>query len=116
LALGLFEENVERIYTTYSEIKLMGIMDDEDSTNVALYVDFVPNCGNKYLMGCCDGGLKLYDFEKEVLINSWENLYSSYCDCIQFLSFPIDLETPDSQGFWLITKGVEEMSNENEGR
>lgn len=67
------------------------------------------------MMACCDAGLKLYDFESEDMINSWPNLYSSHCDCIRFISSPVDLDIPDSQDFWLISKGVEEMNSDNEG-
>lgn len=40
---------------------------DEETTNMALGLSFVPHCGNKYFMSAADGGVKIYDFEKEVV-------------------------------------------------
>jgi hypothetical protein len=40
---------------------------DEETTNMALSLSFMPNCGNKYFMSAADGGVKIYDFEKEVV-------------------------------------------------
>jgi len=40
---------------------------DEVTTNMALSLSFLPNCGNKYFMAAADEGIKIYDFENEVV-------------------------------------------------
>jgi hypothetical protein len=43
---------------------------------------FLPNSGNKYFIAACDDGLKLFDFENAVMIQSFPGINSCYCDCV----------------------------------
>ncbi|KAI8099614.1 WD40-repeat-containing domain protein [Halteromyces radiatus] len=61
-------------------------MEDEE-TCMAFTVSFLPNAGNKYFLAACDEHLRLYDFEHGKLIQTFENLYSSYCDCGKFINW-----------------------------
>jgi len=56
-------------------------------TCMAFTVSFVPNTGNKYFIGACDGHLKLYDFENAQVVQTFEDIYSSYCDCGKFINW-----------------------------
>jgi WD40 repeat protein len=40
----------------------------DDVTCMAFTVSFLPNCGNKYFIGACDDGFRLYDFETNLVI------------------------------------------------
>ncbi|KAI8362685.1 WD40-repeat-containing domain protein [Choanephora cucurbitarum] len=59
----------------------------DGSTCMAFTVSFVPNTGNKYFMAACDEHLRLYDFENECLLQTFEDMYSSYCDCGKFIDW-----------------------------
>ncbi|KAL6073692.1 SH3 and multiple ankyrin repeat domains protein 1 isoform X1, variant 2 [Balamuthia mandrillaris] len=83
---------------------------DEVTTNMALGLSFLPNCGNKYFASAADEGIKIYDFENEVLLQRFDDLYTSYCDCIKFIR-PRDF--PEEDGvYYLITRGVELLSQD----
>ncbi|KAJ1928018.1 hypothetical protein IWQ60_002433 [Tieghemiomyces parasiticus] len=58
---------------------------EDGITCMAFTVSFVPRTGNRYFMGACDEHVKLYDFEHARLLRTFENLYSSYCDCGKFI-------------------------------
>ncbi|KAJ1959479.1 hypothetical protein H4R35_007640, partial [Dimargaris xerosporica] len=58
---------------------------EDGVTCMAFTVSFVPNTGNKYFLGACDDNIKLYDFENATLLKTFENIYSSYCDCGKFI-------------------------------
>ena len=102
------------------------------SDNLSNYVSslaFVPDCGNKYLIAGSDDGIKIFDFEKaEVrspapwwvrprrlthshdhyhhqLLQVFNELYSSFCDCIKFIKSP-DLECGPEEHY-LLTRGCE---------
>ncbi|KAG0233487.1 hypothetical protein BGW42_007444 [Actinomortierella wolfii] len=62
-------------------------------TCMAFTVSFVPNTGNKYFLAACDENLRLYDFENAALLQTFENIYSSYCDCGKFVH-AVDFPTP----------------------
>ncbi|KAI8348687.1 WD40-repeat-containing domain protein [Mortierella sp. GBAus27b] len=67
-------------------------------TCMAFTVSFVPNTGNKYFLAAADENLRLYDFEKETLLQTFENMYSSYCDCGKFITavdFPMPPPVPE---------------------
>ncbi|ORZ25855.1 WD40-repeat-containing domain protein [Absidia repens] len=82
---------------------------DDELTCMAFTISFLPNCGNK-----------LYDFENGKLLQSFENLYTSYCDCgkvIEFLDESLYWESlkdrkkakaaQQEQSAWFITRGAE---------
>ncbi|CDS14390.1 hypothetical protein LRAMOSA06559 [Lichtheimia ramosa] len=58
---------------------------DDGLTCMAFTVSFVPNTGNKLFMAACDAHLRLYDFEEALLLQTFEDIYSSYCDCGKFV-------------------------------
>ncbi|KAF9320937.1 hypothetical protein BG003_004219 [Podila horticola] len=62
-------------------------------TCMAFTVSFVPNTGNKYFLAAADENLRLYDFEHATLLQTFENMYSSYCDCGKFIQ-PVDYPFP----------------------
>ncbi|KAF9166717.1 capsular associated protein [Actinomortierella ambigua] len=62
-------------------------------TCMAFTVSFVPNTGNKYFLAACDENLRLYDFENAALLQTFENIYSSYCDCGKFIQ-AVDFPSP----------------------
>ncbi|KAK3814440.1 MAG: WD40-repeat-containing domain protein [Benniella sp.] len=67
-------------------------------TCMAFTVSFVPNTGNKYFLAAADENLRLYDFEKETLLQTFDNMYSSYCDCGKFITavdFPLPPPIPE---------------------
>ncbi|ORX62961.1 WD40 repeat-like protein [Hesseltinella vesiculosa] len=75
--------SMEDDWTTLIDFKQMG----DGITCMAFTVSFVPNTGNKYFMGACDAHARLYDFEEAQLMQTFENLYSSYCDCGRFVDW-----------------------------
>jgi len=58
---------------------------DATTSNMALSLSFLPDCGNKYFIAAADEGIKMYDFESEVLLQSFPHIYTSYCDCVKFI-------------------------------
>ncbi|KAI7865731.1 WD40-repeat-containing domain protein [Spinellus fusiger] len=60
---------------------------EDGITCMAFTVSFVPNTGNKYFMAACDEHLRLYDFEEAQLLQTFEDIYSSYCDCGKFIKW-----------------------------
>ncbi|KAI8384971.1 WD40-repeat-containing domain protein [Radiomyces spectabilis] len=58
---------------------------EDGVTCMAFTVSFVPNTGNKYFLAACDEHLRLYDFEDNMLLQTFEDMYSSYCDCGKFI-------------------------------
>ncbi|KAF9431009.1 hypothetical protein BGZ94_000476 [Podila epigama] len=61
-------------------------------------VSFVPNTGNKYFLAAADENLRLYDFEHATLLQTFENMYSSYCDCGKFIhavDYPYPMPIPE---------------------
>ncbi|KAG0000618.1 hypothetical protein BGZ65_004212 [Modicella reniformis] len=67
-------------------------------TCMAFTVSFVPNTGNKFFLAAADENLRLYDFENETLLQTFENMYSSYCDCGKFITavdFPMPPPIPE---------------------
>ncbi|KAG1442240.1 hypothetical protein G6F56_011151 [Rhizopus delemar] len=89
---------------------------DENITCMAFTVSFVPNTGNKYFMAAVDEHLRLYDFENAQLLQTFSDLYSSYCDCGKFVRW-LDESLYMKQGeksdeekgeyAWFISRGAE---------
>ncbi|KAF9156148.1 hypothetical protein BG015_007046 [Linnemannia schmuckeri] len=76
----------------WRSLKVMEQMED-GITCMAFTVSFVPNTGNKYFLAAADENLRLYDFEHATLLQTFENMYSSYCDCGKFIQ-PVDFPMP----------------------
>ncbi|CDH56037.1 wd g-beta repeat-containing protein [Lichtheimia corymbifera JMRC:FSU:9682] len=74
---------MESDWTTLVESTRM----DDGETCMAFTVSFVPHTGNKYFVGACDEHLRLYDFEEAKLLQTFESIYSSYCDCGKFIKW-----------------------------
>ncbi|ORX61626.1 WD40 repeat-like protein [Hesseltinella vesiculosa] len=88
----------------------------DELTCMAFTVSFVPNTGNKYFLAACDEHVRLYDFETTKLLQTFENLYSSYCDCGKFINWVDEdqhwekngKKAPKNEQYaWFITRGAE---------
>ncbi|KAI7853079.1 WD40-repeat-containing domain protein [Circinella umbellata] len=88
--------HVEDDWTTLIESTAM----TDGVTCMAFTVSFLPNTGNKYFMAACDESLRLYDFEEAQLLRTFDEMYSSYCDCGKFIT-------------WLDEPKKEEMKEED---
>lgn len=85
-------------------------------TCMAFTVSFVPNTGNKYFIAACDEQLKLFDFEQAMVLQTFPEMYSSYCDCGKFIRW-LDEPTKDESNVefaWFISRGAE-MCNLEDG-
>lgn len=94
---------------------------DDNLTCMAFTVSFLPNTGNKYFLAAVDEHLRLYDFESTKLLQTFSDLYSSYCDCGKFIkwldeakylnkdadSMDIDDEATQDEYAYFITRGAE---------
>jgi WD40 repeat protein len=82
---------------------------DDGITCMAFTVSMVPNTGNKYFLGACDEHIRLYDFEQCTLLQTFADIYSSYCDCGKFISYLNQDQEEDNeeQGAYFISRGVE---------
>ncbi|KAI7905051.1 WD40-repeat-containing domain protein [Cokeromyces recurvatus] len=103
----------------------------DEQTCMAFTVSFVPNTGNKYFIAATDEHLRLYDFEEGVLLQTFSDLYSSYCDCGKFVKWLdesiyfeqqqqqkddiMDVEETTQEKYtWFISRGAE-MCDVSEG-
>ncbi|PWA02527.1 hypothetical protein BB558_001352 [Smittium angustum] len=48
-------------------------------------VSFVPNTGNRFFVAACDERVKLFDMEACKVVQTFDQIYSSYCDCVKFI-------------------------------
>ncbi|KAL1931992.1 hypothetical protein VTP01DRAFT_9048 [Rhizomucor pusillus] len=106
---------------------------EDGVTCMAFTVSFLPNTGNKYFLAACDEHIRLFDFESGQMMQTFEDMYSSYCDCGKFVTWldefadkpvkkeeeeEIDIdkmdEDPAEQYAWFITRGAE-MCDVEEG-
>ncbi|KAI9470667.1 MAG: WD40-repeat-containing domain protein [Benjaminiella poitrasii] len=100
----------------------------DEQTCMAFTISFVPNTGNKYFIAATDEHLRLYDFEEGMLLQTFSDLYSSYCDCGKFVKWldesmyfeqndkdamNIDQSTEERYA-WFISRGAE-MCDVSEG-
>ena len=89
---------------------------DDGITCMAFTVSMVPNTGNKYFLGACDEHIRLYDFEECTLLQTFADIYSSYCDCGKFISYLNHDQEEDDQekegGAYFISRGVELLDSE----
>jgi WD40 repeat protein len=87
---------------------------DDGITCMAFTVSMVPNTGNKYFLGACDEHIRLYDFERCELLQTFSDIYSSYCDCGKFIHYVNqDQEEDQDEGAYFISRGVELLDSEN---
>ncbi|KAI0230614.1 hypothetical protein L0F63_000058 [Massospora cicadina] len=86
-------------------------------------ISFLPNVGNKYFIAACDTSLKIYDFELEKLVQTFETSYTSYCDNVKFVSPHIDIREQwdsledsscDGGSEYLISRGVEDIDEDGQ--
>ncbi len=78
----------------------------------AVSIDFIPNCGYKFMAVSFDTGVKIFDFETGAMLQSFPGLYTFLCDCIKFVQCPTIPTKPGE--FLMITRGVELLNQENE--
>ncbi|KAJ3052793.1 hypothetical protein HK097_005660 [Rhizophlyctis rosea] len=101
---------------------------EDGVTCMAFTVGFLPNTGNKYLIAACDENIRLFDFETAKLVQTFEGIYTSYCDCVKVvrcLDYPAPPATwadvteevydDDEKAMftYLISRGVEELDAED---
>ncbi|OBZ84257.1 hypothetical protein A0J61_07685 [Choanephora cucurbitarum] len=88
----------------------------DEITCMAFNISFVPNTANKYFMAAVDEHVRLYDFEEAKLLQTFEHLYSSYCDCGKFVKWLDEdlyrqdnnsMDLDESQHAWFISRGAE---------
>lgn len=93
----------------------------DGSTNIAFNIAFLPNVGNKYFIAACDTSLKIYDFELEKVVQTFETSYTSYCDNIKFVCPHADIRelwdsledlSCDGESEYLVSRGVEEIDED----
>ncbi|KAJ9049635.1 hypothetical protein DSO57_1022256 [Entomophthora muscae] len=92
-----------------------------DSSSIVFNVSFLPNVGNKYFIAACDKNLKIYDFETEKLVQTFETAYTAYCDNVKFVSphsdireewDSIDEPSEDVDFEYLVSRGIEELDED----
>lgn len=64
----------------------------------------------RYFLGACDDGVKVYDFETGQLLHSYAELFSCYCDCVQF-AHPAGMPT-DKGVYYILVRGVELLKDD----
>ncbi|CAO3590055.1 unnamed protein product [Absidia cylindrospora] len=82
---------------------------NDGKTCMAFSISFLPDTGNKYFIGACDAHLRLYDFEEAQLLQTFDDLYTSYCDCGKFIKW-LDAE------HYLANEQGSSASNLNKGQ
>ncbi|TPX63545.1 hypothetical protein SpCBS45565_g06540 [Spizellomyces sp. 'palustris'] len=112
---------VDQDWSRLQEYKRM----EDGKTCMAFNVSFLPNTGNKYFVAACDGGICLFDFENAVKLQTFENLYTCYCDCtkvVECLEYPEPprtwqavLEDGEPMFSYLLSRGVEEVDTVDGG-
>lgn len=76
----------------------------DDITCMAFTISFLPNTGNKYFIGACDDNIRLYDFESGQLMQTFEGIYSFYCDCVKVVQL-VDFPQPPSSWDDIVDEG-----------
>ncbi|CAJ0843470.1 10087_t:CDS:2 [Entrophospora sp. SA101] len=93
---------------------------DDGDNDMAFTVSFLPNTGNKYFLATTDDTVKLYDFETGQLLQTFEELYSQYCDCGKFIHPVEPLKSSSKliipQHAYFITRGVEMLKKSEHER
>ncbi|KAJ3039586.1 hypothetical protein HDV00_012043 [Rhizophlyctis rosea] len=102
---------------------------DDGVTCMAFTVSFLPQTGNKYFVAACDDNICVFDFEDAKLVQTFNGIYSTYCDCVKVVrcleypsppsswaeAFAGEDEDGDAEGMfaYLISRGVEELDAED---
>ncbi|KAI8905117.1 WD40-repeat-containing domain protein [Gorgonomyces haynaldii] len=88
----------------------------DGSTCMAFTISFLPKTGNRYFAAACDEKIRIFDFEEAHLLQSFDGIYSYYCDCAKFVQlwdYPSPPENYSSPMFqYLISRGVEVLDAE----
>ncbi len=112
---------------TYSKLEQATKFIDETS-NLVLTIDLVPNCGNAYVLAGTDDSLKIFHFESGhcVQILPTKQYWSAYVDSVSFFTPHADAKLPpaaEGRAYYFIVRGVEDMveaaaaaGEEEEGR
>ncbi|KAJ2551890.1 hypothetical protein EV175_003519 [Coemansia sp. RSA 1933] len=58
---------------------------EDGVTCMAFTVSFVPNAGNRFFMASTDDHVTLMDLEHCAIVQRFDPIYSSYCDCGKFV-------------------------------
>ncbi|PVV01159.1 hypothetical protein BB560_004434 [Smittium megazygosporum] len=100
----------------------------EDGVSCMVFgVSFLPDTANRFFIAACDERVKLFDMKTSKIVKSFEQIYSSYCDCAKFIqldeSFELSLKTgdledskppqPKTKAAYFLTRGVELLDSEN---
>ncbi|PRP84205.1 hypothetical protein PROFUN_08405 [Planoprotostelium fungivorum] len=83
------------------------------TTNMAISLTLVPDCGNRYYLTSLDTDIKLFDYQHGKMVASWPISYSYLCDSIEVV--PRELECEDG-GHFVLSKGVELVGEENSSK
>ncbi|KAJ2156508.1 hypothetical protein GGF46_005140 [Coemansia sp. RSA 552] len=65
-------------------------------TCMAFTVSFVPNTGNRFFIASTDDHLTLMDLEHCKIVQRFDPIYSSYCDCGKFIE-PVEEPIPEER-------------------
>ncbi|KAJ2379948.1 hypothetical protein GGI05_006470, partial [Coemansia sp. RSA 2603] len=86
---------IRRWHMDSSWIVLLGTDEVEDGvTCMAFTVSFVPNTGNRFFVASTDDHVTLMDLERCKIVQRFDPIYSSYCDCGKFIEL---VEEPEFQ-------------------
>lgn len=75
----------------------------DNTTWLAFDIAVLPNCSNRFFLLAADDGLKLFDFESEIVVASWPRLYSATCDALRIFAAPAPLDA----GWLFVSHGTE---------
>ncbi|ORX74831.1 WD40 repeat-like protein [Linderina pennispora] len=110
-------------------------------TCMAFTVSFVPSTGNRFFLASTDDHVTLMDLERCVIVQRFDPIYSSYCDCGKFIEpvekplvgskkysiienddatngattseAPVELPAPSGPYAYFVTRGVELLDAED---
>jgi WD40 repeat protein len=82
----------------------------DEETDRILDMCFLPQCGNTYLAVASDDTIKIIDFEQEVVLQQFDELYSCHCDSISVVYPPAIGRAPGE--VILLTHGVEYVNDD----
>ncbi|KAJ3330132.1 hypothetical protein HDU76_006364 [Blyttiomyces sp. JEL0837] len=70
----------------------------DGDTCMAFMFAFLPLTGNRYFIAACDDHLKLFDMETSQAVQTFNPLYSCYCDCVKMVSVEVEREMIVTEG------------------
>ncbi|KAJ1677501.1 hypothetical protein EV182_006040, partial [Spiromyces aspiralis] len=86
---------------------------EDGITCMAFGVSFVPNTGNRYFLAATDDHVKVMDMETNSITQSFDPVYSSYCDCGKFIEMAESLS--EEEGSTSAAKSDEKGNTEGSG-